>query len=1099
MQQNFSIYRSSAGSGKTYTLAKEYLLLALRFRADYFKHILAVTFTNKSTQEMKNRILDYLDDFINNRERTKLLAAELKNTLKLDDNTFLENVNEVRSEILHKYDSFSISTIDAFFQKVIRSFTREAGLGGDYRLEVEHDLILEEVIDNLIEELGSNDELTHWVVEFARVNLENERHWDVRHNLIAFANEIFKEEFRNIETDFYKTTERPGYFKTFLDKLNNTRNQYIASIQPKCQLLYKTVKQHGLSAEDFKGKSRGIFSLLTKLNAIKQLRSDEVKELNKDLSEWLDASEWPHPKSPSRSQVFSLASGTLVPLLQEIINIHQQLYIEALSADVVLSNFYVFRLTADITRKLVEYKKENNTLLLADAPTFLNGIIQDSDTPFIYEKVGSFYRNYLIDEFQDTSYMQWKNFLPLLTNSLDQGYSSLVVGDVKQAIYRWRGGDLKLLQETIEQQIGTHRTAFSELDKNFRSAPTLVEFNNAIFKSTSAWVAAETETPLAMEVYQDADQLAAKEGKGLVHVDFFKKEKPVEDDDGDGDDEKEADWEEQALVKIPYYFEQLQDRGVELRHIALLVRNNKDGQKIASYLLQYKDSTHTESKYKYDVISNESLLIEGATTVKLLVSALQYLFNTDNSIARAQLSYEFARLHEPDRALTDVFTVANQAVFENNLPPAFTQEKSTLRKLPLFELTESLIRIFDLGSKRGELIYLQTFQDVVLDFYTREKNDLGAFLEWWEINKSKKSIQVSGEINAAQIITIHKSKGLQFPYVIIPFCSWNLNHEGFKSPTLWVKSDESIFADAGYVPVKYSTTLLHTHFAKFYKEERARCYLDNLNLLYVALTRAEKGLIVMAPYPISKKRLSHTAAGLLYNSFETAESLQPHWNAGALYFHSGDWPDHPAQQEKITGALSLHEYVVSPWREKLIIRQSGKTFFEDSLKDVRNKIDYGIHMHAILSRIRYTQEIPDALDKLVSEGLIAPSEKINVNNQLNQLLQDPLIASWFTPDWDVRTEVPILLPGGAENRIDRLLLSTASDNKKAVIIDFKTGKKSKQDRQQVVDYIALLHNMNFVSVEGYLLYLQNKEIIAVHASDKTTAPKTRDENQLGLF
>lgn len=1048
---------------------------------------------------MKDRILAYLDDFINNQERTKSLAAELKNTLKLDDNTFLENVNEVRSEILHKYDSFSISTIDAFFQKVIRSFTREAGLGGDYRLEVEHDIILEEVIDNLIEELGSNDELTHWVVEFARVNLENERHWDVRHNLIAFANEIFKEEFRNIETDFYRTTERPGYFKTLQDKLNKARNQYTESIIPKCQQLYKTVRQHGLSADDFKGKSRGIFSILAKLNAIKQLRSDEVKELNKDLSEWLDAAEWPHPKSPSRSQVFSLASSTLVPLLQEIINVHQQLYKEALSADVVLSNFYVFRLTADITRKLLEYKKENNILLLTDAPTFLNGIIQDSDTPFIYEKVGSFYRNYLIDEFQDTSYMQWKNFLPLLTNSLDQGYESLVVGDVKQAIYRWRGGDLKLLQETVEQQIGTHRTELHELDKNFRSAPAIVEFNNAIFKATSAWVAAETQTPLAIEVYKDADQHPAKEGKGFVHVDFFKKEKPS-DDESDSDDEKEAAWEEQALVKIPYYLEQLQDRGVELRDIALLVRTNGDGQEIAAYLLQYKNSTQAGKKYKYDVISNESLLIEGATTVKLLVSALQYLFNTDNSIARAQLSYEFARLHERDRELIDVFTVANQAVFENNLPPAFTQEKSTLRKLPLFELTESLIRIFDLGRKSGELIYLQTFQDLVLDFYTREKNDLGAFLEWWEINKSKKSIQVSGEINAAQIITIHKSKGLQFPYVIIPFCSWSLNHEGFKSPTLWVKSDESLFADAGYVPVKYSASLANTHFASFYKEERARCYLDNLNLLYVALTRAEKGLIAMAPYPISQKKLSHTVAGLLYNSFETAESLQPHWNAGALYFRSGDWPDQPKQQnEKMAGALSLHEYVVSPWREKLIIRQSGKTFFEDSLKEVRHKIDYGIHMHAILSRIRYTQEIPDALDKLVFEGLIAPSEKESVHNQLKQLLQDPIIAGWFTPDWDVRTEVPILQPGGAENRIDRLLLSTASENKKAVIIDFKTGKKSKQDRQQVVDYMALLHNMNYVSVEGYLLYLQNKEIIAVHATDRIPAPKARDENQLGLF
>lgn len=1045
---------------------------------------------------MKDRILSYLDDFIHNRADTQPLATELKTILELDDNTFREHVSEVRSQILHKYDSFAISTIDAFFQKVIRSFTRETGLGGDYRLEVEHDMILEEVIDNLMDELGTNEALTDWVVEFARVNLENERNWDVRNNLIAFANEIFKEEFRHIETEFYKTIELPEYFRNLLNNLKKVRSNYTDFIRTRCQLLYNTIIQHGLDADDFKGKkTKGVFGVIKKLQEIKYIRDKGVDELNKDLSVWFDAAEWPHPQSRQRTQVLSLASATLIPLLQEIINFHQQHYREAISADLVLSNFYAFGLTADIARKLLEYKKENNTLLLTDAPTFLNGIIQDSDTPFIYEKVGSFYRNYLIDEFQDTSYMQWKNFLPLLTNSLDQGYNSLVVGDVKQAIYRWRGGDLKLLQETIEQQIGTHRTSLNELDKNFRSAPTLVEFNNAVFKSAADWVARETGVSLATAVYADAAQQPAKKNTGLIHVDFFQKEKVSEND---SDEEKEASWKEQALAKIPFYLEQLQDQNIPLCDVALLVRTNKDGQEIAAYLLEYRNS-NPDKKYSYDVISNESLLVEGAKTVKLLIAALQYLFNADNGIARAQLSYEYACMHAPQTPLMDVFMISNQAVFENNLPAAFTKEKSTLRKLPLFELTESLIRIFDLGKKSGELIYLQTFQDLVLDFYTREKNDLGAFLEWWEINKSKKSIQVSGEINAAQIITIHKSKGLQFPYVIIPFCSWSLNHEGLKLPTLWVKSEESIFADAGYVPVKYSSAMANSLFASYYEDERARCYLDNLNLMYVALTRAQSGMILMAPYPVSKKNLQHNVAGLLYHSFITNELLQPNFNARALYFRTGTWPAAPALKKEVTGGISLSEYVVSPWRDKLVIRQSGKTFFEDSMTDVRHKISYGIHMHAILSRIRFTYEIPDILDKLVFEGLIAQSEIETIEAQLKKLLQHPVVANWFTSDWEVYTEVPILLPGGAENRIDRLLIKKNAQIKHAVIIDFKTGKKTKQDRQQVSEYISLLHSMNFTAVEGYLLYLHETEIVPVHTAERTVVAKPKDQQQLDLF
>ncbi|HEX6225522.1 MAG TPA: UvrD-helicase domain-containing protein, partial [Chryseolinea sp.] len=455
------MYRSSAGSGKTRTLAKEYLTLALRYRADYFKHILAVTFTNKATQEMKDRILEYLNRFATGTPDD--LADELKRELNLDDTTFQQHAQGMQSVVLHQYSQFSISTIDAFFQKVIRSFTREAGLMGDYRLEVEQDQVLEEVIDNLIDELGSNKELTEWVVDFAKENLKNERAWDVRLNLIEFAKEIFRDEFKDIEEEVMQQTGDRSFFKRFREKLVAEKNKFLTAIEEPAKRALNIIREAGWDITDINyGKGSGLFTFFEKFALEKTVKDIEVGDRIRGL---FDVPEnWPSKTTRRRAEIIEIARTTLIPIKRQLVDYYEKHYRKAVSIDVVLQNLYVFGLIADISRKLKEYKDENNLMLLADAPKFLNGVIQDSDTPFIYEKVGSFFKNFLIDEFQDTSAMQWKNFLPLLTNSMDQGYPSLVVGDVKQAIYRWRGGDLKLLQQEVENHVGRTRTDIQVLN-----------------------------------------------------------------------------------------------------------------------------------------------------------------------------------------------------------------------------------------------------------------------------------------------------------------------------------------------------------------------------------------------------------------------------------------------------------------------------------------------------------------------------------------------------------------------------------------------------------------------------------------------------------
>lgn len=1092
MIKPFSIYRSSAGSGKTRTLAKEYLKLALQHRGYYFSHILAVTFTNKSTQEMKDRILAYLDQFANGKPNE--LAEELKAELKLDANTFQERSREVQRQILHHYSQFAISTIDAFFQKVIRSFTRESGLMGDYRLEVDQDAVLEEVINELIDELGSNKELTDWVVEFAKDNLENERSWDVRGSLREFAQQIFREEFKVIEDDVIKETNDHAFFGNLKQKLWQTKNSFLSKVSEPALTALQIIRDKGWDyTELYYGENSGLFKFLRTFSNEKNLTkfSEPGNRIKNDFTK---PEKWPSKKTTRAGEIIQTAEEKLVPIIQQLLDTYEKQFTEALTAELVLKNMYVFGLMADISRKLKEYKQRNNVMLLADAPKFLNGIIADSDTPFIYEKVGSFYKNFLIDEFQDTSGYQWKNFLPLLTNSLDQGNRNIVVGDVKQAIYRWRGGDLNLLQQQVEQQIGKERVQVLELDTNYRSASTIVQFNNTLFQEAAKQVKTITEAELPEAAFSDVAQKDFKKQAGFVQLQFIRDDDPREysETPTEGEEEKAA-WRDLALQKIPRQLEELQAMNVALTDIAILVRKNSEGQKIAAYLLQYKNSAEAKPGCKYDVISNESLRLDGAATINLLLAALRHLYMPEDLIARAQLSYEYARMQKTQRSLTDVFKIGDQKTFETVLPDTFTKTKQTLKRLPLFELTETLIDIFNLGAVAGELEYIQAFQGLVLEFYTRERNDVGPFLTWWEDNKHRKSLQISGEVDAVQIVTMHKSKGLQFKYVLIPFCSWNMDHDMFNAPLLWVNSDKKPFDSAGYLPVEYSPRLKESYFKEQYRQEAVRAYLDNLNLLYVAFTRAEHALLVTAPHPDNKPRRGYPAAKLLYESIQSNEMLQQYWDETVCQLKIGTLTAVVSDKKKQSDALRLANYPVSRWRDKLVIKHQALSYYADGHSQ-QERIQYGIYMHTVLSRIQYKDQIPEVLTQIVLEGLIHEEEKQPLYDQLSELLTNDQINSWFSTAWKVRTEVPIILPDGEESRVDRLMVKDTQ----AIVVDFKTGEPAKRDVQQVSAYVKILRQMNFTDVQGYILYLKDRTVVDVN-NIKPTSKRKDDKDQLGLF
>lgn len=1050
MAKAFTIYRSSAGSGKTRTLAKEYIKLALRWQSDYYRHILAVTFANKATQEMKERILLYLDQFARGEKNN--LSEEVKAELNLTDTQLKEKSAEVLSSLLHHYSQFSISTIDSFFQRVIRSFTREAGLLGNFRLEVDNDLVMDEVIGELMDELGpDNKQLTDWVIQFSRDRLVEGENWNITYALKSFSQEIFKEQFKEVEEQILKPDDEGQVYKEILSTLTKEVAVFENFMKVPAQKAMESIQRNGLTVEDFSYKDQGTaYKYFQEFARGKYFSADGSRIQSAAAS----SNDWAAKKAYNYQKLKDLAERELMPLLREMIEYDAKNIERYRSAIEVLKNFYSFGLISDITRKLKAYKQENNIMLLSDAPQFLNGIINNSDTPFIYEKVGSFFKNYLIDEFQDTSMFQWQNFLPLLKEAGDQGQKSLIVGDVKQSIYRWRGGDLSLLQTDVADKFGKDQVEVLPLNTNYRSAGKVVEFNNNLFQKSAVIIQQITEQPLPAEVFGDVAQNVSRfPDKGFVHINFIEKQEGEE-------------WQQEALRQLPHWIEQLQDKGAALKDIAILVRTNKEGQQIANHLLQFRGSPDAKPGYRYEVVSNESLRLDTSRSVSLLINAMMYLNNPNDAIARGQLAFEIAR--EGD--LGKIFAEAGKNNLAEIFPPEFLLDFHQFKRLSLFELTEDLIRIFHLGETDEELAYLQAFQDLILEFSAREKTDLTSFLEWWELYKDKKSIQVSASVDAVNIITIHKAKGLQYKFVLIPFCNWRLNHE--INPLMWVKSVQEPFKKLGYLSVRYGSTLEKTYFKEDYEKEYTKAYLDNLNVLYVAFTRAEEGLIAFAPKPYAEK--VSTAGDLLYAVLQQDSTfVGSEYTSGTLELL------HKPEKENEYSTLELKSYPSYNWRDKLVIKREGAEYFETTLSEKRTKINRGILVHTVLSRIQYKNQAKDALEEFFLSHALSDEDQKAVEDQINQVLQHKQMSAWFGKEWEVKNESVILLPGQMQQRIDRIMFNP----KRTVIIDYKTGERKEKDKRQMEGYAQVLTQMGYPNVEAYLVYL--KEMVVEEVVSKS--------------
>jgi ATP-dependent exoDNAse (exonuclease V) beta subunit len=859
-----NLYRASAGTGKTHTLTGEYLKLLFRGK-DAHRRILSVTFTNKATAEMKKRIIDELFHLADN-QKSDFLSL-LSDAVHKDEIQIRMQARQILLSILHDYSSFNISTIDHFFQQTVRAFAREIGLQGNYRIELDETQMMEEAVANMLSDIekSENRELMEWLLSFVENKVEEGEGWDISRDILSLGSQLFKETYKTYGAEIRKEIKQ----KQFLSEYRTELYKIIQAAKTKAKELGEKGKQllerRCLHPSDLIGGSRSPFFFFDKLaeGAIVE-PSDTFKNLAGNAEGYTAKK----ASSNTKQLAADLFADGMDDLINSIIHFFDNLT-AYYTAQELARNFYALGILTDLSEHIANWREENNKMFISDTTELLNKVIDGSEAPFIYEKTGSWIEHYMIDEFQDTSNMQWANLKPLVKDSLDSGRENLIVGDIKQSIYRFRNSDWTLLAHQLTKDF-PNRIQAKDLNVNWRSFRNIVEFNNMIFKHIPSILQAfynqeiaesslsgekrELYNNMIVSAYENAEQFVATpfmNRPGHVKVQFF-------------EDTDEQDWKQQSVEQLPVILEQLQESGYRLLDMAILTRTGAEGLLAAETLLEYRE-THPDSKYRYDIISEDSLTVSSSLSVRWAIAMLKYIHQPDiaANLHVAQMAYAMLKRKN---LLSSANRISYKSLKSDELFPPFDEKKmnqlSLLLHRSLYETAEGIFRLFEVDIPENEIVFVQAFLDMVADYSTNETADAGRFLNWWNENGYRKKIITPDTQNAVRIMSIHKSKGLGFKVVIMPFADWKIDQ---KDTFLWCHPTQKPFDRMTLVPVKYGKILKNTCFAEEYFHEKLHAYMDNLNTLYVAFTRAKEELIVIAPKP---KTETVSIASLLYEGIK---------------------------------------------------------------------------------------------------------------------------------------------------------------------------------------------------------------------------------------
>lgn len=1119
-QAQLTIYSASAGSGKTYTLTKEYILMMfdkiVACEALYqpqtndirlnnlHREILAVTFTNKATNEMKSRIVrelyllaeskksKYIDEII--AHINKYIQENNINLEKIDENNqhYINDWSKrILNDILNDYGLFSISTIDSFFQKIVRQFAMELNLPGGYVVDMDHEQIKSMAVDNMLYNIDDYKALKIWLTDIIEENVNEGGNWNIHSKLLKHAQILFSESFQQFlkEPKVQELINEPQKYKKIF-------NDYYNEVKSRCDKIYKRY-----------------CSILQKYG-IEDMITNNAKMSNKLKN--------------SISQTYnSIANGDLGKCfltkykqdsnaIEAFYNGLQQCYVDYIEcfydnaiAENIRKNFYLIGILGALSKQLELDNKELNRLPLSDTNRRLQQIIDGSDIPFIYEKISQRLKHYLIDEFQDTSSLQWQNFLPLVKESLDNGNDNLIVGDVKQSIYRWRNGNADILAYQIDQQFPAENISHQQLETNYRSCPHIIKWNNKFFKfalscidqsnkkgenkaqcllgdgvkdSNENYKNTKGEFKTKVENYYKTIEQKANSNnnkKGLVRASFIT---PKEDHT------YEKDLEPQLISLLD---ELINKRHIKPNRIAIMVRINEEGKKVAQML--------TQNNYK--IFSNDLLVLEAATTIQLIINIYRHIQKPKERIHIYSVYYNIASLSGQSLEWVAEQSSAYYTLLKENKTEELKQTllghavNLTEHQNTLYDKTEQLVDwimngfggILDTTAKQ-ETAYMQTLLDNMHAFGAAQSTDIYAFLQWWNEHKENLNIPAPEQEDAILITTIHKAKGLEFDVAIMPYM--NIRHINFgKENIQWIFPENyslnSKLQDIPLIPISIETGVKSTALADVYYEEALHCFLDGLNTIYVAFTRPRYELYLFADKSPDKKtkgktKLTDSYGQTLYDyltqqlgltdlseddnveTFEYADSEQ-----------TSDWTQEQQDDDNEIETIQIDNLLKSePIGERLTIQ-------EISTEQTKR----GNLLHNIMSLIEYKDDFEEAVKKVCTGSELSQIEEIK--KEIVRVITLPQTRAWFEHDHKVLNETSLLTEKGEIYRPDRIMLYPDGT---IIVVDYKfTQHQSETYDRQIRNYVRLIQEamptyqiwqqtITTKKVLGYLLYADAKKV-----------------------
>ena len=1037
------ILNASAGSGKTYQLAYKYVHDVIE-RPESYSAILAVTFTNKATEEMKTRILKEINTLASG-QRSGYMSL-LRRETGLDETEIRRRARTARTRILHNYSRFTVLTIDRFFQRILRAFIKELGIDLNYNIELETASVLTKSADALVEQITSDPELQRWLTDFVQERIDDGAKWDIRDGILALGDELFKERNRD-------ALAAAGDKETLVRLVNEATTRSAASkqhFQAIGKQAVERMNQTGVTPESFKGGRNSFAQIFRKVAA------GEIVPPTKTVRTCALSTDGWCTKTASPAVV--AAAALLQPLLAELCAFYDEHVRLWNTAELLRENYRSFALLTDLYAKVRELCDEQNVLFLSETKQILSKFIGRNDAPFIYEKVGNRFERFMIDEFQDTSVKEWQNFLPLLHNAMAQSEetSVLIVGDIKQSIYRWRRGDWRILHENAQKSLGPGDTVVENLQENWRSLPAVVDFNNRIIRQIVAadnLLLNETLSKAADDGAIDPAEAAAlhdtladayrehaqtprrkAEHPGYISVETFAERPPVV---------------ERICTLI--------DKGFRPCDIMILVRGATDGAKVAAELLDFK-RRNEEPRYRFDVMTQEALIVGNAPVSSFIAAALRLALNPDDSLSRAVYNHYLG--HAFDRALTD-------------------GERDFFRSIRLLSPEEAFERIVmehALEVDRRQTAYLQAIHEQIIAFCATKIADIALFLRWWDETGKNRSLSVDESATTVEITTIHKAKGLEKRAVVIPYCSWALDPKssGMVQNIVWAEARGEATGGIGRFPVRYKRAMAESDFSAEYYRELVYAHVDNVNLLYVALTRAAESLHVFIP-----QKGGRTVGGLLLQSIcidgdkALLGDTEGRYTADETgeHFAFGEFAGPVAGGAKRSEAehVILEDYPTA--RADLRLRLPSQRYFEDGADVELSPRNFGILMHKAFEQAGDEAQIYDAVRRMKAGGTLSADDAATLRQMIARALEHPEVREWFGGGWQqVRNESEIILPGSSSTRRpDRVMIGQG----RVVAVDYKFGERdAERYRRQMREYLRLLGEMGYEGVEGYLWYVK---------------------------